>query len=227
MYQCAINQLKSLIQKNLYQGKVIFSLILGLQHKLQRSFQINNIIYMVKFNMRSQTYPKDNKSNPQSRDTIESLDQCVITIDKGGPHQENCAICYKKLCSKCFKQLELFSSKRTQAFQCPHCEELKELKNTILCLVVNTLQLILFLSILPIVAFALALTRTEKLIQEIEAKIESICIILIVNLLLSIPIYIGELIICIFIAPFKIILGFQAAMSQRDLIILKRVFSQQ
>ncbi|CAK65619.1 unnamed protein product (macronuclear) [Paramecium tetraurelia] len=182
---------------------------------------------MVNFNIRSQTYPKDNKSNPQSRDTIESLDQCALTIDNGGPHQENCTICYKKLCSKCFKQLELFSSKRTQAFQCPHCEEIRELKNTIKCFILNTLQLILLLSTLPIVAFALALIRTEKLIQVIETKIESICIILIVNLLLSIPIYIGELIICIFIAPFQIILGFQEAIRQRDLIILKRVFSQQ
>ncbi|CAD8207765.1 unnamed protein product [Paramecium pentaurelia] len=223
MYQL----IEKLNSKNLYQGKVILSLILGLQHKLQRSFQINNIIYMVKFNNQSQTYPKDNKSNTQTRDTIESLDQCVILIDKVGPHQENCTICYKQLCSKCFKQLELFSQKRTQTFQCPHCEELKELKNTILCFIVNTLQLILFLSLSPLVAFALALNKTEKLIQEIETKIDSIFIILIVNLLFSIPLYFGELIICIFIAPFKIIHAFQAAMSQRDFVIMKRVFSLQ
>ncbi|CAD8120953.1 unnamed protein product [Paramecium sonneborni] len=182
---------------------------------------------MVKFNKRSQTYPHGTQSSTQSRDSIESLNQCAITINKEGFHQENCTICYKKLCSKCFKQLELFSSKGTQSSQCPHCEEIKELKNTILCFIVNVLQLIIFLSLSPLVAFALALNKTEKLIQEIETKIDNIFIILIVNLLFSIPMYIGVLIIFIFIAPFKIFLGFQEAMNQRDFLIMKRVFSQQ
>ncbi|CAD8123334.1 unnamed protein product [Paramecium sonneborni] len=182
---------------------------------------------MVKFNKGSQTYPHNVQSNTQSQDSIESPNQCVITIQKEGHHQENCTICYKKLCSKCFRQLELFSSKETKTFQCPHCEELRELKNTILYFIVNVLQLIIFLSLSPIVAFALALNKTEKLIQEIETKVDSIFVILIVNLFFSIPIYIGELIICIFIAPFKIFLGFQKAMNQRDFVIMKRVFSQQ
>ncbi|CAD8196207.1 unnamed protein product [Paramecium octaurelia] len=182
---------------------------------------------MVKFNKRSQTYPKDSNGDTQSRESIESLNSCSITIEEGGPHQENCTICYKKLCSKCFKQLELFPSKRTQTFQCPHCEEIKELKNTILCYIVNTLQLLIFLSLSPLVAFALALNKTEKFIQEIETKIESIFIILIVNLLFSIPIYVGELIYCILIAPIKIFLAFHEAIDHRDFAIMKRVFSQQ
>ncbi|CAD8094626.1 unnamed protein product [Paramecium primaurelia] len=182
---------------------------------------------MVKFNKQSQTFPKDSKSNTQSRDSIESLSQCSIIIEEGGPHQENCTICFKKLCSKCYKQLELFPSKRNQTFQCPYCEELKELKNTILCYIVNTLQLIIFLSLSPLVAFALALNKTEKFIQELETKIDSIFIILIVNLLFSIPIYFGELIICIFIAPLKIFHAFHEAINNRDFVIMKRVFSQQ
>jgi hypothetical protein len=75
------------------------------------------------------------------------------------------------------------------------------------------------------VAFAMAIQKTEKVIQNIERKVENILIILIVNLILSIPIYIGILGYCIALAPFSLCRAFREAMEKRNFEILKKVIS--
>ncbi|CAK84578.1 unnamed protein product (macronuclear) [Paramecium tetraurelia] len=155
-------------------------------------------------------------------DSFDPLNQSNTLI---GIDFHNYIMLHKKCCPKCLIFLELFTSKKDQTFQCTNCQWMIELKITLLYTLVNCLQITLMLSLFPIIAFALSIQKTEDVMQRIERKIDSITIIIIVNLLFSIPMFILGLIICLFLAPYKILLAFSEAVKQRDFNIIKRVFS--
>ncbi|CAD8074085.1 unnamed protein product [Paramecium primaurelia] len=181
---------------------------------------------MIESNKKSHTLQSISYQTISYIESLDTLDLCDTLIGIDFSNKDKYNIFHKKFCPKCLTFLELFTSKKAQTFQCTYCQWIIELKITLLYTLLNCLQITILLFVFPIIAFALSIQKTEGVIQRIERKIDSITIIIMVNLLFSIPIFIIGLIICLFLAPYKILIAFSKAVEQRDYKIIKRVFSQ-